>query len=217
MEPDQDTWVTTESSFDLLVAGAYGPWTTSLTEVTLLISVPKGETGTIQIVGGDGAILLTEQNTLSNGQSNPEIDAVLDLLLNEPGNDAYTDKEFIPGDTEFNNHYPLNENTSDFIIYDLGSFEKVSNAVSNYTTLGPVEYDIADGEEKLYSVLVSGFSYVHFDVYGYAESLDTLNDSGWAINPASHDAAMVPEPATICLLGLGSTVLIRVPRKRKAA
>ena len=43
---DQDTWFTTDSSFTLVVVGAYGPQTQDpLSEVTLLLSVPEGETG----------------------------------------------------------------------------------------------------------------------------------------------------------------------------
>lgn len=219
MEPDENTWVITDSAFDLIVSGAYGPWTKSLTEITLLISVPQGETGTISITGSDGATLLTERTLASDGYFNPNVDAVLDLLGNESGNadgyDGYSDKDFLPEGTQFNNHYPFKEDVSDFLVYDLGDFEKSSNAVSNYSTEEPVAYNIADGEEKIYSVLISGFSSAHFDVYGYVQTgKNGQCDSTWSINPASHDAAyMVPEPATIMLLGLGSTVLIR-PRRR---
>ncbi|MHC4741409.1 MAG: choice-of-anchor N protein [Planctomycetota bacterium] len=221
LEPDENTWVTTENAFELTVSGAYGPWTESLTDVTLLISVPEGETGTITITGDDPPVLLTEKDAVSDAEFNPEVDAVLDLLLNETGNtagsDGYPEKSFIPQDAQFNNHHPLKSDISDFVIYDLGSFEKTSNAVSNYTTEGPIACNIADGQEKIYSVLVDGFSSVHFDVYGKVEISEGFSaDSFWAINPASHDAAyMVPEPATIALLALGSAAFIR-PRRKAA-
>jgi hypothetical protein len=219
MEPDENTWVITSSAFDLIVSGAYEPSTISLTEVTLLISVPEGETGTISITGGD-ATLLTERTAAPDGYFNPNVDAVLDLLENETGNaagyDGYSGKDFLPEGTNFNNHYPFKENVSDFLLYGLGDFEKISNAVSNYSTEEPIAYNVADGEEKIYSVLIEGFSAAHFDVYGYADTGECkLFKSTWDINPASHDAAyMVPEPATILLLGLGSTVLVR-PRRRQ--
>lgn len=215
MEPDEDTWVTTASEFDLIVSGAYGPWTKSLTEITLLISVPKGETGTISITGPDGAQLLTQRNAVADDYFNPHIDAVIDLLLNEAGNDGYSDKSFLPKDVKFNNHYPFKEDVSNFLLYDLGDFGKTSNAVSNYSTEEPIAYNIADGEEKIYSILVGGFSSAHFDVYGYVKNAKGLaGEAAWNINPASHDAAyMVPEPATILILGLGSTVLIRPGKK----
>jgi len=216
---DENTWFTTSNSFDLIVSGAYSPKTKSLTEITLLISVPEGETGTISISGDDDVALLAESTPAADGYFNPDADAVLDLLANEPGNaagyDGYTTKDCLPGCVKFNNHYPLKDDTSDFILYDLGCFENISNAVSNYSTTGPIAYNVADGEEKTYSVLVSGFSSVHFDVYGYAtyERCGQFK-SRWSINPGSHDATyMVPEPATVALLGLGSAVFLR-GRKR---
>ena len=55
---DQDTWFTTNESLGLLVAAAYGPKTESVTDVTLIVSVPVNETGTISIIGADGATTL---------------------------------------------------------------------------------------------------------------------------------------------------------------
>jgi hypothetical protein len=184
------------------------------------VSVPEGETGTISITGGDDATLLTEKNAGPDGYFNPNVDAVLDLIEDELGNgagyDGYSDKDFLPEGVKFNNPYPFKADISNFVLYDIGSFANSSNAVSNYSTDEPIAYNVADGQEKIYSVLVEGFSSVHFDVYGYVQTeKNGICESTWAINPASHDAAyMVPEPATILLLGLGSTVLVR-PRTRQ--
>jgi len=145
MEPDENTWVITDSAFDLIVSGAYGPWTKSLTEITLLISIPEGETGTISITGSNGATLLTERTAAPDGYFNPDVDAVLDLIENELGNadeyDGYWHKDFFPEGTQFNNHYPFKEDVSNFLLYDLGDFEKASNAVSNYSTEEPIAYN----------------------------------------------------------------------------
>jgi len=216
---DENTWFTTSNSFDLIVSGAYGPQTISLTEVTLLISVPKGETGTISITGGDGAVLLTDRTPAPGCFYNPNADAGLDLLENEAGSsngyDAYSDKSFLPGDVEFNNHYPFKEDVSNFVLYGLGDFDKVLNAVSNYSTDEPIAYNIADGEKKIYSVLLSGFSAAHFDAYGYLQTDGCKHfESTWSINPGSHDATYtVPEPASLLLLGLGATTLLKPRRK----
>ena len=166
--PDEDTWFTTSSSFSLIVAGAYGPDTESLTDVTLVLSVPQDETGSICITGGDGAALLAEQYVTDDGLYNPGGDAVIDLLTNEPGNpqgyDGYTDKSFLPDGVEFNNHYPFKADVSDFLLYGIGDFDNISYAVSNYSTDEAISYNIADGQEKTYAVSIDGFSSVHFDV-----------------------------------------------------
>lgn len=216
---DEDTWLTTSDSFDLIVAGAYGPKTQSLTDVTLLICVPQNETGTISISGGDGAALLTEKTAAIDGFFNPNADAVVELLINETDNpDGYPDTSFLPEGARFNSHYPLNEEASDFLLYEIGDFDKVPNAVSNYSTKQPIAYNVADGQEKTFAVSISGFTTVHFDVYGYMQTSrrHTLGAT-WAINPGSHDATYTaPEPATVLLLGIGMTVMVKPGRRSRA-
>lgn len=215
--PDEDTWLTTSSSFNLIVAGAYSAKTISLTEVTLLLSVPQGETdGTITISGGDGVTLLTEKKAVADGFYNPNSNADIDLLTNEAGYDAYTTKDFLPDGVNFNNHYPFQEGVSYFLIYGIGDFAKVSNAVSNYSTEEPIEYKIADGEEKIFDVSVSGFTWVHFDAYGH-EATDNgqVFKSTWDINPGSHDSTyMIPAPSAILLASIGVSLVGWLRRRR---
>ncbi len=47
---DQDTWLTSANPFVIWVVGAFGPNTSTLTDVTLILSVPDGERGTISII-----------------------------------------------------------------------------------------------------------------------------------------------------------------------
>lgn len=234
---DQHTWFTTESSFTLKVVGAYKNGTTLLTEGTLLLSVPEVETGTITITGG--ATLLDSPLAVPYpppGIYNPEEYADVDLLTNEIGNmdgfDGYYTKNFLPDDVTFNNHYPLQDDISNFLIYDLGDFDTSLDNVPNYNA-DTTDGDFVDpgdpgfppltgnpGEVKTFTVTVTGFSRVHFDAYGY----EFIDDGGvpvknlvstWDIAPGSHDATFIPAPGSILLGGIG-VALVGWLRRRHA-
>lgn len=211
---DEDTWFTHNRCFDLIVAGAYGPDTIDLAEVTLVVSVPKDETGSIFISsGGSGAALLAEKTlSLSGSLYNPDSDADLDLLTNQPGNDGYGNKGFLPEGFNANNHHPFKESVSNFVLYSMGDFENITNAVSHFGTGEPIEPDVADGQEKGFMVNISGFTYAHFDVYGYEQAAKSNGkiQTSWRMNPGSADATyLVPEPVSFLLLGVGGFVIRR--------
>jgi hypothetical protein len=218
---DEQTWFTQDSSFNLIVAGAYGPKTVSLTDVTLLISVPKGETGTISISGGDvGATLFWEKSS-TDGYFNPNADADINPL-GAVHNTGYSDKLFLPQDLTLNNeHYPFQEGVSDFLLYGIGQFDNNPDAVSNYSTEEGIEWNIADGEEKTFAVSVSGFTWAHFDAYGletYGNPQKGLKNlkllrTQWDISPGSHDATYIPAPGAVLLASVG-LVFIGLLRRR---
>jgi len=228
---DEDTWlVPATNPFSLVVVGAYQAAagegqsaTESLTQVTLLVSVPQGETGTISISGGDvGATLLTAKPLLPNVNSfyNPNADADTDVLTNEPGDDSYSDKSFLPDDqTLNNNHYPFQEGVSYFLIYGIGDFCDVG-PIHNYNTEDGDPDNIlpnSHGEEKEFTVNVSGFNWVHFDSYGYETFVDGQPPdfkTTWDINPGSADVTWVPAPGAILLGGIG-VILVGWLRRRK--
>ena len=215
--PDEQSWLITDSTFNLVVVGAYRANTQSLTEVTLALSVPQGETGTISIGGGDiGATLLTDKPPVPNVDSffNPNADADIALLTDVAGNTGYSTKNFLPAGVNFNNHYPFQESVSDFLIYGIGDFYKLGD-VHNYNADDGSITAEGKGQEKTFSVEITGFSWVHFDAYGYeTDQRGKKFVSTWEINPGSHDSTyLIPAPGAI-LLGSIGVVLIGWLRRR---
>ncbi|MDD5459814.1 MAG: choice-of-anchor N protein [Phycisphaerae bacterium] len=207
---DQDTWFTSDNAFDLIVVGAYGPKTTSIDYGTLVASIPQGQTGTITV---NGATLLTTLG--SNGPLNPAANADIDVLTNVVGIDGYSTKVFTPDN--FNEHYPFQEGVSNFVLYDVGSFSD-SGPIHNYNADGGIISLEGSGEEKTFSVVVSGFDSVHFDVYAYETNNRNQETfvSTWQINPGSHDAAYIPAPGALLLATIGIGIVGKLRRLRMA-
>ena len=213
---DEDTWFVTQSSFELVVVGAFRNNMTTLTNVTLVVSVPTGSEGsfTISYLGVDLVPTILQEEFVGIGYFNPAADATIDILTNHSGVDGYPDKGFLPTpiyDDEgnivnFNEHYPFQEGVSDFLIYDLGEFFNLG-PVNNYNTDDPIEYGAGQGQEKTYSVTVSGFDWPHFDVYGLA-------DDTWRINPGSHDTTFIPAPGALLLGSVGMGIVGWLRRRR---
>ena len=192
--PDQDTWFVIDNPFELWVLGAYHTNVTALTDVKLLVSVPDGETGSITITGAS-----------NTGTLDP-------LFLG-----GYSDTSFFPSGTNFNSHYPLQGNVSDFLIYDLGSFANNVDDISDYNADdgGSVEPTGSKGEIKEFDVAVSGFTWVHFDAYGLeTKDINHKLKSSWDISPGSHDVTWIPAPDAI-LLGSIGIVLVGWLRRRR--
>jgi hypothetical protein len=198
--------------------GAFGPHSDSLSEVTLTLSVPEGETGTVSITGGDiGATLLTVKIAVdSTGYYNPNDNANEALLTDISGDSGYDTKSFLPDSQQLNNnHYPFKDEISDFLIYGIGDFYNVMD-VNNYNAEnGSISVD-GEGQEKVFSVDITGFSSVHFDVYGYETTAQGNSfRSTWEISPGSHDSTyIIPAPGAILLGGIGVALVGWLRRRR---
>jgi hypothetical protein len=227
---DQDTWFSFDNPLTLYVVGAYGSNTISITGVTLLISVPEGETGTISISGDlddptDIPVLLTKIGEGSADETNPTADANIVILTDISGASGYStinDPTFLPNGLNLNNHYPLKDDVSDFLIFDLWSFTSDECGLMDYNADngGSITSTLACGEQKEYQVSYTGFSWLHFDVYGLVEDNKGKKIvTTWDNNPGSHDAtAVIPEPTTLFFLGTGLLTfgLIRCRKRRKS-
>ena len=102
---------------------------------------------------------------------------------------------------------------TDFYEYFIGDFG-TNQTVQNYIP-GDEWGDTAQGQIKIFGIVVDGYSTV--DIVAYDHVILGKNKAEYKFSPFSHDGeTQVPEPTTLILFGLGLIGLGSIRKKFKA-
>lgn len=98
-----------------------------------------------------------------------------------------------------------------FFEWNLGDFTLTDSLTGDIITSFPSSFP-STGQINVYTVDVSGFTVVHFDAYDHF--VEAKNHGDYKFAPFSHDAGVVPEPASLLLFASGLVGLGLLGRKK---
>ncbi len=193
-DPNKETWVILEPKFALWVIGDVQKFGT-IYNVNLAAAVKSNETGEIKLTPALATILaVQDQNKPSDPiptTNLPSSDGAVPKMAN--GRDLPSHGIYGPG--------------VKFYEWSLGNFDRTDDAlIGDFSNGFPNEFP-KWGQINAYIVEISGFSWVHFDAYGYIVMPNLGKKPVFA--PFSHDALYSPEPTTLVLFLLGGSLLLR--------
>ncbi len=188
-----ETWVTRESKFDLWVVGNVGCLAPGLgiLEVQLAMAYYTGEEGEVSFTPREAWHMPGEP------------------LLSHQGQDGEIPK--LMSGAPLPSHGVYGPGRS-FDQYALGDFTLRNAPVGDFQYYFPSTFH-STGQINVYSVEVTGYSAVHFDVFNHVEGQRRSQ-----FGPFSHDGGgEIPEPTTLLLVGTGlaGCSLLGLRRRRR--
>ncbi|MBN1614031.1 MAG: choice-of-anchor N protein [Deltaproteobacteria bacterium] len=170
-----ETWVFEGYSYELWAIGADNKAYVTIKDIVLAAAIKEGEEGSLMISDSEG-------NDLS-------------------GKFFFNHTPVMSDGKSLSSHgiYP-----SDLFLFELGDFELEQQGIPDYGADYDPDNPVSTnnwGKTMIYRVNVTGYTWVHFDLYNHIEG-----ENHALFAPFSHDAEdapAVPEPATMLLMGLG--------------
>jgi hypothetical protein len=196
-DPTTETWVIGKSEFVLWVIGDVQKFGT-IYDVKLAAAVKSNESGTITLTPTTTS-LVEDPSTPPDPtptENFPSADGAVPIM--HGGRPLPSHGIYGPG--------------VKFFEWSLGNFTLTDSPIGDFTNGFPTEFP-KYGQINAYIVTISGFSWVHFDAYGYIVKPNPGEQPVFA--PFSHDAEYTPEPAAFVLLLFGGALLLRRKTGRK--
>jgi len=204
-----ETWVITEPVFKLWVIGNVGHFGT-IYDVKLAAAVKTSE------IGPTSSITLTPTKatppTTYSGdrEFDPSTPPNPTPTSNFPSPDGA--KPVMHSGRPLPRHEIYVRGVS-FYEWSLGNFTLTDSPIGDFINNFPTEFP-KWGQINAYIVEIRGFSWVHFDAYGYIIKPNPGAEDKFA--PLSHDAHYTPEPGTLALFLVGGAILAIRRRRSKA-